>query len=372
MSALQAVAICVATLSVAAAARSPQGDRSYRDIVAKYHAGEYDNAVKELAALSHSKLEDERRNLERTPPFGSLDGSHVKAAIMLHTEAHFGSASGDLPYLPSPHLDRARRLVRRCLELIDAPLPANLDRTERVARYALEISNGREFARQWYLLIASQFQGKRHISRSAHYLQDARFHFPDDPDVLLASGSHHEMLTFVPTGRFSAFDASGARMRDEVIDYAKERSEAARYFRAALGANPALDEAQLRLGRTLYLLGDLPSAATELDAVRTRARHEIFKSLAALFQALVEEEGGRRSRAAELYVEAMKLVPEAQTSYLGLSELLYMDGQPDRAANLILDLLERPAPRDPWWMYMTGEWWHFDARLRLLRTQARQ
>lgn len=365
-------AALVPLLCAAVSAPSAARELSYRDIVAKYRAGEFESAIKEVAALRPSKMADERRNLERTPPFGSLDADQVIAAVMLHTEAHFNSASGDLPYLPAPHLDRAWQLVRRCLDLLDEPKPWTLGGELRLARDALAAAHGRESIRQWYLLLGSHSQGKRQIGRSAQYAQEARFYFPDDPDVLLASGSHHEMLTFVPTGRYPIFDARGEKIRDEAFDYTKERTEAARYFRAALGANPALDEAQLRLGRTLYLLGDLPSAATELDAVRTRARHEIFKSLAALFQALVEEEGGRRSRAAELYVEAMKLVPEAQTSYVGLSELLYIDGQPDRAAKLILDLLERPAPGDPWWMYMTGEWWHFEARLRLLRAQARR
>jgi hypothetical protein len=368
---LCAPAIVVLLLLAAGSALRAQKELTYRDVVGKYRAGEHEAAVKELNALRPSKMDDERRVFERTP-FGTLQPNEVKAAVMLHTEAHFQSASGDMPSLPSPHLDRARRLARRCLELLDAAPTADLTEDQRRARDLLDAGRGREFVRQWYLLLASQFQGKRHVSRSAHYLQEARFLFPADPDVLLASGSHHEMLTFVPTGRVSMFDERGENIADYVVDYPKERAEASHYFRAALGANPAMYEAQLRLGRMLYLLGDLAAAATELDAVRARANIVTFRSLAALFLALIEEERGHLGPAARLYVEATKLSPEAQAPYVGISELLYVDGQPDKAAETIMTLLERPAPRDPWWAYMMGEWWHFDARLQALRAQARE
>lgn len=126
------------------------------------------------------------------------------------------------------------------------------------------------------------------------------------------------------------------------------------------------------LGRILHQAGDLKSASERLEIVRTRGKDEARKYLAAIFLALVEEEHGDRARAARLYIEAMKLFPAAQGPFVGISELLHADGRPGEAARTITALLERPASRDPWWEYLMGEWWHFDARLAFLRAQARQ
>jgi tetratricopeptide (TPR) repeat protein len=371
MNAAGVTTILLALLCGGGASLSAQRELSYRDIVARYQAGEYETAVTAITALGLSKLDDERRALGRTL-FGSLRADEIRAAIMLHTEAHFHSASGDLANLPAPHLARARVLVQRCLDLLGIPPTETLDDVRQEARAILQATHAREFIRLWYLLLVSHFQGKRHVNRSAHHLEEARALFPDDPDVLLASGSHHEMLTFVGHNRVPTFNERGEWIRDDVIDQGKERTEAARYYRAALGADPALYEAQVRLGRTLYLLGDLALAAKELDAVRTRTNNLTLKCLAAMFLALVEEDGGGRARAAELYVEAMKLFPAAQAPFVGISELLYVDGQPAKAAATMTTLLERPAPRDPWWSYIMSEWWHYDARLKAMRDRVRQ
>ena len=232
--------------------------------------------------------------------------------------------------------------------------------------------NAREFVRQWYLLVVSQVQGTRQISRSAHYLEEARSLFPDDADILLASGSHHESLTFIGTEHHPVIDEAGRRIGNAQINPARERREAARWFRAAVDANPGLHEAAVRLGRTLHQLGDLQAAATTLETVRARAEDPPMKYLAALFLARVEEDRGRRARAADLYVEAIKAYPEAQAGFVGVSELLYVDAQPESAAKVMTNLLQKPAPSDPWWVYVMGEWWHYDARLRAMRNRVRQ
>jgi inner membrane protein len=382
---------CTLLHTAAVADASAQEQGPYRDAVARYRGGEFEAAVKALSALSASNMEEETRLLERTP-FGTLAADEVPTAIMLHTEAHFESAAGQIANLPAPHLDRARRLARRCLELLDAA-PIDLAVAHRSARGSLERIGARQFVRQWYLLLASQFQGLRHVSRSAQHLQEARSLFPDDPDILLASGSHHEMLTLagrrVAAGRkpgtstpdratsgaeiaIPLFNETGDKLQDVVIDRQTALAEAARYCRAALAANPGLYEAQLRLGRTLYLLGDPGAAAQELDAMRTRATQSALTYLASLFLALILEDRGDRRGAAELYADAMKAFPTAQAAYVGSSELLYADAQPDQAADTMKTLLERPAPRDPWWSYQMGEWWHFDARLAALRSRVRR
>ena len=349
MSMLHGAAMLVAVLHAVSA--SAQNELTYADILATYRAGEYEAAVRAVKSLSSRAMEDEERLLARTPT-GMVRDADIRAAMLLHAEAHFAAVSSELAGLDSRHLDRAQRLARGYL------------------RGREKFSDAREFVRQWFLLLVAHFHGVRHVNRSADYLREARSLFPDDPEVLLASGSHHELLALIE--RVSFYDRMGNRTREQRVDRGEELSEAARYFRAATAANAQLDEAHLRLGRVLYEAGDLKAASQSLETVRTRRRDEALTYLAAIFLALVEEQRGDRARAARLYVEAMKLFPDAQAPLVGVSELLYVDGHPDDAATTSATLLERPAPRDPWWVYMLGEWWRFDVRLASLRAQVRE
>ena len=64
---LRVAVLLVAAFFAAVAPVAAQKERTYREIVAKYRAGEFDAAVREIAALRSSALEDERRMLERIP-----------------------------------------------------------------------------------------------------------------------------------------------------------------------------------------------------------------------------------------------------------------------------------------------------------------
>jgi tetratricopeptide (TPR) repeat protein len=295
-------------------------------------------------------MEDERRLLQRTPT-GMARVEDIKAAIMLHTEAHFASVSSQIPDIDSSHLERARRLLHGYRDLEP------------------QISAAPEFVRQWFLLVIAHCQGMHRVGRSAEYLREARSLFPDSAEILLASGSHHELLAHL--GRVSRYDKMGNRRRVDRVDRNDELRESIRYLRAAVFANPALHEAHLRLGRTLYLVADLEGAAAALQTVLSGASDEALRYLATIFSALIEEQRENRKRAADFYVQAMKLFPAAQAPYVGVSEVLYVDGQPDRAATVIGTLLDRPAPRDPWWAYLMGEWWHYDARLTAMRNRVK-
>jgi hypothetical protein len=69
-------------------------------------------------------------------------------------------------------------------------------------------------------------------------------------------------------------------------------------------------------------------------------------------------------------VEALRLFPNAQAIKVAMSELAYLKGRDADAAAQVVSMLESFARQDPWWTYLLGDAWHFEARLVDLRAQA--
>jgi hypothetical protein len=117
---------------------------------------------------------------------------------------------------------------------------------------------------------------------------------------------------------------------------------------------------------------DAPTYADILARYRAGEYEFAVRAVSSLPVHAMEDERRLLQRTPTGMARVEKLFPVAQASYAGVSEVLYVDGQPDRAATVIRTLLDRPAPRDPWWAYLMGEWWHYDARLTAMRNRVRQ
>jgi hypothetical protein len=109
--------------------------------------------------------------------------------------------------------------------------------------------------------------------------------------MLLATASDHEILSRLATGSLLYFEAAGSQRSRERIDPDREMRTAIAFFRRALAAAPDLCEARLRLGRLLYLQGDLDGATRELDAAIATSPPPPMRYLAALFRGLVAAAG---------------------------------------------------------------------------------
>ena len=131
-------------------------------------------------------------------------------------------------------------------------------------------------------------------------------------------------------------------------------------------------EGHLRLGRTLYTLGDIKAGAVSLETAKKLAQNPPVAYLATLFLGLAESAAGHADRAERLYAEAIALYPRAQSAQVAMSELSYMTGHTDDAAFRMTVLLAARDKDDPWWTYVTGEHWHLGTRLVMLRLSARQ
>jgi tetratricopeptide (TPR) repeat protein len=323
---------------------------SYDDVVQQYRRGHYDDALSELRRFPDGRLSDEADAIARRamaqPPRLEL----IESAIALHTDAYLREGKNLMPRGLSTQLAVARRLIDR-LRRARAPGP---------------------FEKCWYLLVAAQLQALNEFQASEEHLSEARRLFPNDADLLIAAGSGREVRTRFkrrpranpPVFGVRQLETGSRDMRDDL-------ESAVKSFREAVAIAPEQFEARLRLGRVLYLLGDLDGAARELELAR-KTQDQVLLYLANLFAARVEEDRGHRVVAADFYVAALKIHAVGQAPYVGLSELLYADAQPEPSKQIIQQLFDQPLAPDPWVIYLSGASWHVPALLNQIRSRVRE
>jgi tetratricopeptide (TPR) repeat protein len=321
---------------------------SYAEIVAQYRAGHFAEAIAAMRRLDRKAIVAGAEELAaRRPETGQGRAAVLlEAAVLLHTEVFNETDSGF-------QLGRAEWLAAKR----DARDPASL-----------------AFLRAWWLLLASALQGKADLARCEELLGRARARIPDDAEILRASGAVHEMYAQAGWSFGSpVFGVYGpVQGSPKRLDVSRELENAARFLRRAVALAPDLAETRLRYGRVLHVRGELDPAAAELERIVDRPLDDVRLYLARLFLASVEHDRDRRPPAAELYVAALKGWPGAQSSLVGLSALLYADGQPDVSAEVVARLVEQSTSPDPWRAYVRGELWHYEARRDALRAAVRE
>ena len=345
----------VIAVGVAPSAQAPAAADVYSQAVIAFSRNEWDRAVRLLAGLKEGAIREEAGRLAR-PPRGDVQGwsSRARAAAMLHTEVWFSRGTKAAQAVSDVDFEAAALIVR------------SLD---RAATEPGDGSPNRRFARNWYLLVAAYLHGHAVVGKSRSLLAEARDRFPGDPNVLLASGADHEMIAQLPSGSAVPPSLSVERGMPPRLDREDELERAARFYTDAIKIAPTLVEARLRLGHVRYRQGRLDEAVVDLDAARLLAEHRALKYLAGVFLGLVESARGRGERAAGLYAEAMRLYPSGQTAWLGMSELAYREGRLTEAAATAAEMLQRTTNDDPWWQYISGDWWHFEVRLISMRKE---
>ena len=348
---LLVLVLAVATLFGSATAVAGQSV-TYLKAVTAYANGDPQVATTTLATMSGREIWAEanrffEERIEKAPSWLP----RAKAAVMMHTEAWFDG--GDLAVrIQNVHFDSARAIVRAI---------------DRVRTEGGPVKGDPVFVRDWYLLVVSHLHGHAAVGMSRGVLAEVRRLFPADPEVLLASGADHEMVSVISTGYLSRYDFGSGRGHSEKVLKERELENAAKYYRQAL----LYPEARVRLGHVLFRQGQLPAAAEELETARRQAAQPQLRYLANVFLGLIETERDRRSRAIELFAEALQIYPTGQAAQLAMSEAAYLDGRLSEAASIVTKLLQTTEKNDPWWIYVTGEFWHLEHRLALLRKAVR-
>lgn len=327
------------------------------EALATYRGGDVRAALTRLDTIPDEKLtETVTRFCTRDDVRPPIRLVRMRITTALLTELAFVTIQKNPFAWGEPHLRVARALVRRLAQLA-------ADGREGAGEVELA------FARDWYLLVASFRHGRAEVGWSRAYLAEARDLFPRDPAVLMVSGSDHEMLSNVSAGYVTRFNTSGQRLGESRINPERELEDAEKFLRQAVALDPQFLEARLRLGRVLLRNGDLDGALRELRAALAHSDDQI-RYLAWTFLGMVDVERGDLEAAERCYMEALRLFPAGQIAMLARSEAAYLSGRGGDAAGHVVSMLRIQRKEDPWWMYLLGDWWHFEARLIRLHTEA--
>jgi Tfp pilus assembly protein PilF len=139
------------------------------------------------------------------------------------------------------------------------------------------------------------------------------------------------MLAFgtAKESRATRMTADQQRERDEL------RSAAASLFERALAIDATLFEARLRLARLALDRGDDAAAEKELAAVKQASKTPSHLYLVNLWLGQIRERQKPWTAAAELYVEAIKLLPDSQSAYVALADVLKANGDAAQGAGVM-------------------------------------
>ena len=147
-------------------------------------------------------------------------------------------------------------------------------------------------------------------------------------------------------------------------------------FEEALGLDPSLTEARVRLGRVLVARGFADAAIAHLERARREAPDGFLGYLAALFLGAAHEQKRAWEEAGECYRAALREYPEAQAAYVALGHLQHVSGHPDEGWRTLRGLFgdvgaPRNPQRDPWWVYFDAQTWQTEHRIDQMRRMLR-
>jgi Tetratricopeptide repeat len=242
------------------------------------------------------------------------------------------------------------------------PYWAPLDRLEGTLR---RMNPRSPFLRAWYLLWESFRQ--RHINYQwqgwPEYLDEALAAFPGDTQILLAAGSRQEL-----EWRVSVENAQ-RDLRREPAQVTAFLTAGRDYLRRSLAADPSESEARLRLAHVLLELDDLDEAAAVLSSHKWKPDEPAFEYLARLFEGDLHEHRHDINAAVAAYDRAILLVAMPQSARVAKAHALHLDGQRSAAATTATEAVTaRGNQTDPWWPYIHGQAWRFEAYLKIARS----
>lgn len=360
------------------------GGSPYLDLVEHYRAGDYEVAVKGLAALREGRSADraiealerlagpaasrEPRSLE-TSSASQLATANIwavafPAAAALHLETGFALLKAGEFAAGRDHLHIAQQLV-------------DDQRFASVMKVRPELHDAQErFRRDISIGVLWTLQTDRNLDRLLQHLERLRGVYPRDGDVALALGMFEEYQSSSTVIRSlrppTAVMASGPYRQN--AQQARLKS-AEKYYRDALKFDASLVEARVRLGRVLQQRGMLAEARTELEAVFGQQDAEpAQRYLASMFLVDVLDAQGQTAASLTRARDLTTRYPECQSAHLALSRALEARGQRVQARAALWPLWKGETARvcaDPWWSYYMGQAWRIPALFVSLRERVR-
>ena len=207
----------------------------------------------------------------------------------------------------------------------------------------------------WFVVVLTHYQGGGGF-QSDDCLGVVPNALKRSPEMLLATARHHENVWVY------------GREGSEKVHVFSDLGVAEESLRAALVAQPTLDEARLRLGRVLSLRGNSDEALNNLAMV-VAPMDPKFVYLARLFEAELFEQTGDLEKATAAYDQALLAYPRGQSALVGRDRIKYLRGKRIDARTAVVGWATESGkrPRDPWAEYYYG----FEGQLQKYRERLR-
>ena len=226
---------------------------------------------------------------------------------------------------------------------------------------------------RWTVSVARLLLATGDIGIADRTLNRAVERIGNDPAILLIQGTVKE----TQASRFIA-ELSGGGL-DAPVYAVKPRDsslvQAQASLEKALKLQPALIEAKVRLAHVFAMKGDDSHAYSLLSEVLAAKPSPAFKYLAALMGGGILERTSQFDAAAKSYVEAVLAMPDGQSAYVALANILHKSGQ-KAEAGAVMDRLFARGPvgtnADPWWTYPLGLDLSMDKQFEEYRTIVRK
>ena len=226
---------------------------------------------------------------------------------------------------------------------------------------------------RWNVAIARLLLANAETGLAERYLERINERIPGDPAILLVFGTVKE----TQATRQNLPWANGKPEDPALITSARDSAlnAAATLLQRAAGADASLVEARLRLARIHTLKQEDAKAEPLLTAILASQPAAPIKYLASVLLGGIRERQKQFDPAARLYVDAILAVPDGQSAYLALSQLMHADNHRDDAAAVLDKMFARRASQltaDPWWIYPLGLDTALEARFGQLRDEIRK
>jgi tetratricopeptide (TPR) repeat protein len=226
---------------------------------------------------------------------------------------------------------------------------------------------------RWNVAIARLLLANGETGFAERYLERINERIPNDPAILLVYGTVKETQATRQHVEWTNGKAADASLVVTARDAAL--NEAMTLLQRAASADASLVEARLRLARLYTLKNDDGRAEPLLTAILGSQPAPPLKYLASLMLGGIRERQKQFDPAARLYVDAVLAVPDGQSAYLALAQIMHAANHRDDAASVLDKLFARRATQltaDPWWMYPLGLDAALEARFGAIREEVRK
>lgn len=261
----------------------------------------------------------------------------------------------------APHLSRAASVLQLELALTlaesapdDALFHLGLGERLLAALASEPQAASDDFVARWSVVASSIFQARTDLPRARTALALGRTRRSSDARVRLSAGTIEDLASLVSEDQDTGLaDRRATATRRDTVRF---MAAAEREYRAALGWQPDLAPARIRLGRLLHRRARFVDARRELETAAVLPLATGDRYLLRLFLAATYDALGDIAAARAHLRDAVREASNRQTGWIALAQLEARSGRPDDARGVIAQSLRyAPAPQtDEWWDYRHG------------------